>query len=50
MKTCFFYKTKYTADCVEWCPFQRDLVVLGTYQLQKDSSRIGSLTLFEKKE
>lgn len=50
MKKCFTYETKQTADCVEWCPSQRDLVILGTYQLEKDSTRIGSLTSFQKKE
>lgn len=40
------FNTQLTADCVEWCRWQEDLFVCGTYQLENEKRR-GKLFLFE---
>tara|TARA_R110002050_G_scaffold269036_1_gene411234 strand:+ start:318 stop:764 length:447 start_codon:yes stop_codon:yes gene_type:complete len=40
------HKTKYTADCVEFCPAgPTQVVVCGCYMLTKEETRVGSLTV-----
>lgn len=38
-KTHFTFDTQYTADCVEWCPLDPSIVVVGTYFLDNPAGQ-----------
>ena len=48
-KKLFEVDTTLTADSVEWCPLEglEQLLACGTYQLEKDGVRRGSLSLLQ---
>jgi diphthamide biosynthesis protein 7 len=48
MKNLFDYDTIRTACSVEWSPIHRNQFVCGTYQLESQDKRLGSIILFER--
>jgi hypothetical protein len=51
METLFTFDTVQTACCVEWSPHgERNQVICGTYFLENQSSRIGTLFSFKNEE
>jgi diphthamide biosynthesis protein 7 len=49
MSTQFEFDTEYSADAVEFCPIEgyQEWLLIGTYQLQKDESKVGRIALME---
>ena len=50
METLFTFDTVQTACCIEWSPHDRTQVLCGTYFLENQKSRIGTIYSFKNEK